>query len=116
MTPGRYVERVRLEAARRHLEDTAAGVEQAARACGYRTTEAMRRAFNEALGVSPAEYRRRFRPIPQEHHADRHRAVTDETGTLHPPLTARPARRWMPGSSAPARPGTPEATPVTFRL
>jgi transcriptional regulator GlxA family with amidase domain len=65
MTPGRYVERVRLETARRHLEDSAAGLEQTARACGYRTTEAMRRAFTEALGVSPAEYRRRFRPMRQ---------------------------------------------------
>jgi transcriptional regulator GlxA family with amidase domain len=62
MPPGRYVERTRLEAARRHLEDTAAGIGQTARACGYRTPEAMRRAFVEALGVSPAEYRRRFRP------------------------------------------------------
>jgi transcriptional regulator GlxA family with amidase domain len=75
MPPGRYVERTRLEAARRHLEDTAEGVEQTARACGYRTTEAMRRAFIEALGVGPAEYRRRFRPIIKEHHADRHRVV-----------------------------------------
>ena len=75
MPPGRYVERTRLEAARRHLEDTAEGIEQTARACGYRTSEAMRRAFTEALGVSPAEYRRRFRPISKEHHADRHRAV-----------------------------------------
>ena len=65
MTPGRYVERVRLEAARRQLEDTAGGVEQTARACGYRTPEAMRRAFIEALGVSPAEYRRRFRPVSE---------------------------------------------------
>ena len=63
MPPGRYVERSRLEAARRHLEDTAAGIAQTARACGYRTPEAMRRAFIKALGVSPAEYRRRFRPI-----------------------------------------------------
>jgi transcriptional regulator GlxA family with amidase domain len=76
MPPGRYVERTRLEAARRHLEDSAEGIGQTARACGYRTTEAMRRAFIEALGVSPAEYRRRFRPVPKEHaHADRHRAV-----------------------------------------
>ena len=75
MPPGRYVERTRLEAARRHLEDTAEGIEQTARACGYRTPEAMRRAFTEALGVSPAEYRRRFRPVSKEHHADRHRAV-----------------------------------------
>jgi transcriptional regulator GlxA family with amidase domain len=57
------VDLVRLEAARRHLEDTGAGVEQAARACGYGTPEAMRRAFVRALGVSPAEYRRRFRPL-----------------------------------------------------
>jgi transcriptional regulator GlxA family with amidase domain len=62
LPPGRYVDRARLEAARRHLEDTGAGVEQAARACGYGTPEAMRRAFIRALGVSPAEYRRRFRP------------------------------------------------------
>jgi transcriptional regulator GlxA family with amidase domain len=64
MSPGKYVERSRLEAARRHLEDTAEGIEQTARACGYGTPEAMRRAFLLALGVSPAEYRRRFRPAP----------------------------------------------------
>jgi transcriptional regulator GlxA family with amidase domain len=60
--PGKYVQRTRLEAARRQLEDTATSVEQTARACGYGTPEAMRRAFIDALGVSPAEYRRRFRP------------------------------------------------------
>ena len=59
--PGRYVDRVRLETARRRLEDTADGVEQTARACGYGTPEAMRRAFLRTLGVSPDEYRRRFR-------------------------------------------------------
>ena len=49
LPPGRYVDRVRLETARRRMEDIA---------------EAMRRAFIRALGVSPAEYRRRFRPVP----------------------------------------------------
>jgi transcriptional regulator GlxA family with amidase domain len=58
--PGRYVDQVRVEAARRRLEDTADGVEETARACGYGTPEAMRRAFIKDLGVSPAEYRRRF--------------------------------------------------------
>jgi transcriptional regulator GlxA family with amidase domain len=58
--PGRYVDQVRLEAARRRLEDTHDGVEQVARFCGYHTPEAMRRAFHQALQVSPAEYRRRF--------------------------------------------------------
>lgn len=63
MTPGRYVERVRLEHARRLLEDTTDGVGQISRACGYGTPEAMRRAFVKALGTAPAEYRRRFHPI-----------------------------------------------------
>ncbi len=62
VTPGRYVDRVRLEAARRRLEDTADSVEETARACGYGTAETMRRAFLRALGVGPAEYRRRFHP------------------------------------------------------
>ncbi|MFI5569263.1 GlxA family transcriptional regulator [Streptomyces sp. NPDC051740] len=64
MTPGRYVDRVRLEHARRLLEDTADGVEEISRASGYGTPEAMRRAFVRTLGASPAEYRRRFRPAP----------------------------------------------------
>jgi transcriptional regulator GlxA family with amidase domain len=62
MTPGRYVDRVRLEHARRLLEDTADGVEEIARTSGYGTPEAMRRAFVRTLGAPPAEYRRRFRP------------------------------------------------------
>jgi transcriptional regulator GlxA family with amidase domain len=62
MTPGRFVERVRLEHARRLLEDTADGIEEISRACGYGTPEAMRRAFVKTLGSAPAEYRRRFRP------------------------------------------------------
>ncbi|GAA3504846.1 GlxA family transcriptional regulator [Streptomyces prasinosporus] len=64
MTPGRYVDRARLEHARRLLEDTGDGVEEISRASGYGTPEAMRRAFVRVLGASPAEYRRRFRPAP----------------------------------------------------
>ncbi|MEV7356453.1 MULTISPECIES: GlxA family transcriptional regulator [unclassified Kitasatospora] len=64
VTPGRYVDGVRLEAARRLLEDTADGIEEIARSCGYGTPEAMRRAFVRSLAAPPAEYRRRFRPDP----------------------------------------------------
>ncbi|MEV7726011.1 GlxA family transcriptional regulator [Streptomyces sp. NPDC087917] len=68
VTPGRYVERVRVEHARRLLEDGAQGVAQVSRACGYGTPEALRRAFARALGQSPAEYRRRFgRPTAHPH-------------------------------------------------
>ena len=59
-TPGRYVDQIRLETARRRLADTDDGVDQVARACGYGTAEAMRRAFTRELGVPPADYRKRF--------------------------------------------------------
>jgi len=60
LTPGRYVERVRLEYARRQLEDTPQPVTAIAAACGFGTAETMRRAFLRALAVGPTEYRRRF--------------------------------------------------------
>ncbi len=80
VTPGRYVARVRLEAARRGLEDSGDGIEQVARNCGYGTPEAMRRAFIRTLGVSPAGYRQRFqapaRPAtPRRPRADRDPAL-----------------------------------------
>ncbi|MFF8277746.1 GlxA family transcriptional regulator [Streptomyces lateritius] len=64
-TPGRYVDRVRLEHARRLLEESTHGVQEVSRAAGYGTSEAMRRAFVKALGTAPADYRRRFHaPVP----------------------------------------------------
>ncbi|MCG3039464.1 GlxA family transcriptional regulator [Streptomyces sp. S1A] len=68
-TPGRYVDGVRLETARRLLEDTGDGIEEIARSCGYGTPEAMRRAFVRALAIPPAEYRRRFRTTHRAHQA-----------------------------------------------
>ncbi|GAA0314691.1 hypothetical protein GCM10010302_62310 [Streptomyces polychromogenes] len=64
VTPGRYVERVRVEHARRLLEQSGEGVAGISRACGYGTPEALRRTFVRTLGQSPAEYRRRFGAPP----------------------------------------------------
>ncbi len=61
VTPARYVEQVRLEAARRRLEETVEPIASIARSCGFGTAETMRRVFLRALEVGPAEYRRRFR-------------------------------------------------------
>jgi len=60
MTPGRFVERMRIEAARRLLEDSARSVPEVAGACGFGSAETMRLAFRRALGVSPKTYRSRF--------------------------------------------------------
>jgi len=60
MTPGRFVERVRVEAARRLLEETSRGIPDVAGACGFGTPETMRIAFRRTLGVNPKGYRSRF--------------------------------------------------------
>jgi transcriptional regulator GlxA family with amidase domain len=67
VTPARYVEQVRLEAARRHLEDTTEPIAAVAVACGFGTAETMRRVFLRTIDVGPAEYRRRFyAPLEKE--------------------------------------------------
>jgi transcriptional regulator GlxA family with amidase domain len=65
VTPARYVERVRLEAARRLLEDTTLSISGVATEAGFPSAETMRRAFVRALGVSPVEYGRRFHGGPR---------------------------------------------------
>lgn len=59
-SPARYVERVRVDAARQLLGSEPAGLEEVARRCGFGTTETMRRAFHRRLGLSPDTYRRQF--------------------------------------------------------
>lgn len=59
-TPGRFVERVRVEAARAQLEAGATSVEAIAASCGFGSPETMRRAFRRVLGIGPGEYRQRF--------------------------------------------------------
>ena len=61
ITPARFVERARVEAARRRLEESDLGVDAVAHECGFGSSETMRRSFLRALRVAPTEYRRRFR-------------------------------------------------------
>ena len=60
MTPARFVERARVEAARRLLEETTRSVPDVAAACGFGSPETMRLAFRRTLGVNPTAYRSRF--------------------------------------------------------
>jgi transcriptional regulator GlxA family with amidase domain len=59
-TPARYVHSARLAAARRRLEESNHGLERIAEESGFGTTESLRRAFAEDVGVTPSEYRTRF--------------------------------------------------------
>lgn len=59
-TPARYVEMVRIDAARAAL-DAGRSVADTARLAGFGSTESLRRVFVDQLGVSPKAYRDRFR-------------------------------------------------------
>jgi transcriptional regulator GlxA family with amidase domain len=59
-TPAKFVERARIDRARRELEDSTVPVETVAVSCGFCNAERMRRTFQRHLRVVPQEYRRRF--------------------------------------------------------
>ncbi|MEL7058395.1 MAG: helix-turn-helix domain-containing protein [Acidobacteriota bacterium] len=60
MTPARYVEQVRVEAAKRRLEVTSRSLDEVATDCGFGSADSMRRCFLRVLGVLPGAYRERF--------------------------------------------------------
>ena len=60
MSPGRFVEQLRLDRARELLESGAEGLDQVARDSGFGREERLRRAFQRRLGLSPAQYRAHF--------------------------------------------------------
>jgi transcriptional regulator GlxA family with amidase domain len=61
MTPGAYLDNVRVEAARKRLEETTDTIESIAEGTGFANAGTMRRAFMRILDLTPADYRARFR-------------------------------------------------------
>jgi transcriptional regulator GlxA family with amidase domain len=59
-TPARFVERLRVEAARRRLEESRDKLEKIANDCGFGSITTLRRSFLRVLRVPPADYRSRF--------------------------------------------------------
>lgn len=59
-SPGRFVERARVEAACHTTEQGVLRLKNATRTFGFSNGERMRRAFHRHKGVSPAEYAGRF--------------------------------------------------------
>jgi len=62
ITPARYLLQLRVEAARRLLEQTDRSVTQIARASGFGSADVLRRAFMRLVGTTPVRYREHFRP------------------------------------------------------
>ncbi|WP_394841067.1 DJ-1/PfpI family protein [Pendulispora brunnea] len=61
VTPADYVESVRVDAACRLLEEGTDAPKQVADRCGFTNVNGLRRAFMRCTGITPAEYRRRYR-------------------------------------------------------
>ncbi len=60
VTPAKFVEHARVEAARCRLEQTNMSLQAIAEACGFGALDRMRRSFQRRLNVGPHEYRERF--------------------------------------------------------
>jgi transcriptional regulator GlxA family with amidase domain len=59
-TPAKWVQSLRVEAARQHLETVDMPLKRIARLTGFRDEQALRRAFIQQLELTPKEYRERF--------------------------------------------------------
>lgn len=66
MTPAKYVEMVRIDAARHYLETSALSIEIIAEKSGFYDAKRMRRSFIRQLGVNPKNYRDRFNSSTSE--------------------------------------------------
>lgn len=61
VTPAEFVESVRLDAARKALEESDAPLKTIAFACGFNSAQQLRDVFKRRLGVLPQQYRGNFR-------------------------------------------------------
>jgi transcriptional regulator GlxA family with amidase domain len=62
-TPAKFVERLRVEAARRRLEESQNSMETIAGECGFGNVNSMRNVFQRSLKIAPGHYRRHFRHV-----------------------------------------------------
>lgn len=60
MTPAEYVEAIRVDAARRMIEEGLHPLKRIANVTGFSNLDALRRAFLRTVGVTPTDYRERF--------------------------------------------------------
>ncbi|MGE8553213.1 MAG: GlxA family transcriptional regulator [Chryseobacterium jejuense] len=58
MTPGKFLEKMRLDQAKNMLEYTDMSIDMIAEKCGFSTVVSLRRLFLKYLSISPAQYRK----------------------------------------------------------
>jgi transcriptional regulator GlxA family with amidase domain len=89
-SPAHQVESLRLDAARHQLVDSDAPIETIAALVGFASADAFRRAFVRRFGLSPTDFRARFRAVPST--GDRHVPPPAVDAAVRRPAAARAAR------------------------
>jgi transcriptional regulator GlxA family with amidase domain len=64
MNPGQFVDRLRVEAAQQMIDSSSMGLKEIADACGFGSTDSMRRSFQRVIGITAGEYTERFKRMP----------------------------------------------------
>jgi transcriptional regulator GlxA family with amidase domain len=72
-TPADFVERLRLDEARRRLSIGDNSIENVGTSVGFKSADAFRRAFERRLELNPSDYRRRFSTAAKTKNASRRR-------------------------------------------
>jgi transcriptional regulator GlxA family with amidase domain len=81
-TPAIWVQSLRVEAVRRHLENDNFSLKEIASMTGFRDVGSLRRTFRSHLRTSPAEYQDRFRRVTVNNENDSSSAGVKRNGTL----------------------------------
>jgi transcriptional regulator GlxA family with amidase domain len=92
VTPARFVERLRVEAAGRMLSESEAGLKEVAAACGFGSADTMAKSFVRVTGQAPREYARSQQPGLQQREPAKRRP-TKRRPTRRSALSARVLRR-----------------------
>ena len=81
MTPAKFVEHARVEAARCKLEQTHLSLEDIAAEAGFGSAERMQRSFRRLLNVGPQDYRARFQSTARLEGGTRHEDFIPHDGS-----------------------------------
>ncbi|MDR3704695.1 MAG: GlxA family transcriptional regulator [Paludibacteraceae bacterium] len=60
ITPAKYIEKLRLETARRRLEETSLTLDEISNECGINNADGLRRLFLRHIKTTPSDYRKNF--------------------------------------------------------
>jgi transcriptional regulator GlxA family with amidase domain len=65
LSPGDYIQRIKVESAKRFFESTRMQINEVMYEVGYGDIKAFRQTFKKIAGMTPGDYRNKFNPLPR---------------------------------------------------